>query len=60
MFHVIVTRKFERFQYFKFETSFLKNGNLFQKIGVIIFLVESTKIENPPFPYIFSVTTLFF
>ena len=41
---------FERFQYFNFETNFLENENLFQKTG-IPFLVETTKIENPSFPF---------
>ena len=41
---------FERFQYFNFETDFLENKKLFQKTGVL-FLVESTKIENALFPY---------
>ena len=44
-----ITGNFERFQYFNFETDFLENENLFQKTGVI-FLVESTKIENASFP----------
>ena len=35
---------------FNFETNFLKNTNLFQKTGVL-FLIESTKIENAKFPY---------
>ena len=30
-------QKFERFQYFNFETNFLKNENLFQKTGVLFF-----------------------
>ena len=36
-FHVTISGNFERFQYFKFETDFLENENLFQKIGVLIF-----------------------
>ena len=35
---------------FNFETNFLKNTNLFQKTGVL-FLIESTKIENAKFSY---------
>ena len=35
---------FERFQYFNFETNFLRNENLFQKLEYC-FLVESTKNE---------------
>ena len=45
-----ITGKFERFQYFNFETNFLKNKNLFQKTGVPV-LVENTKIENTTFQY---------
>ena len=30
-FYVGITRNFERFQYFNFETNFLKNENIFQK-----------------------------
>ena len=37
--------KFQSFQYFNFETSFLENENLFQKTGVP-FLVEATKIDK--------------
>ena len=45
-----LTENFERFQYF--ETSFLKNENLFQKTRVELhFSVESTKIENALFLY---------
>ena len=40
----------DNFQYFNFETDFLKNKNLFQKIDYC-FLVESTKIENVSFTY---------
>ena len=49
-FYVTITRNFERFQYFNFETSFLKNENLFQKLEYR-FLIESTKIGNSTFPY---------
>ena len=45
-----ITRNFQLFQYFNFETDFLENENFFQKPGVP-FLVESTKIENASFPY---------
>ena len=45
-----ITGNFERFLYFNFETSFLKNTNPFQKLEYR-FLVESTKIENTIFPY---------
>ena len=37
MFFMWVTRNIERFQYFNFETSFLKNEKLFQNTGVPIF-----------------------
>ena len=50
MFYVTITGNFEHFQYFKFETDFLENENLFQKTGVP-FLVDCTKIENALFPY---------
>ena len=45
-----VSGKFECFQYFTFETSFLDNETFFQKTGVR-FLVESTKIKNALFTY---------
>ena len=45
-----VTRNFECFQDFNFETNFLKNKRLFQQKTGAPFLVESTKIENPTFP----------
>ena len=32
--YVAVIGKFERFQYFNFETNFLENKNLFQKTAV--------------------------
>ena len=42
--------KFWTFQYFNFETNFLKNKNLFWKTG-LPFLVESTDFESVTFPY---------
>ena len=45
-----ISGNFERYQYFNFETNFFKNENFFQKTGVL-FLVESTRIENATFPY---------
>ena len=45
-----ISESFKRFQYFNFETDFLENENLFQKTGVL-FLVETTKIENTSFPF---------
>ena len=42
-----ISGNFERFQYFKFETSFLENEN-YQKMEYR-FLVESTKTENALF-----------
>ena len=45
-----ISRNFERFQYFNFETNFLENENLNQKTRVF-FLVEGTKIENASLPY---------
>ena len=45
-----ITGNFGHYQYPNFETSFLKNENLIQKLGYHFF-VESTKIENTTFPY---------
>ena len=46
-----VTGNFEPFQYFNFETNFLKNPKtLFKKLEYR-FLVESTKIEDASFPH---------
>ena len=45
-----ISENLKRFQYLNFEIDFLENENLFQKAGVI-FLVESTKIENASFPH---------
>ena len=42
-----MTQNFEPFQYFNFETNFLKKSNPFQKTGE----VESTKIDNTAFQY---------
>ena len=49
-FYMRITGNFEQFTYFNFETNFLKNVNLFQKMEYS-FLIESTKIENVTFPY---------
>ena len=49
-FYLTGSESFKRFQYFNFETNFVKNENLFQKTGVP-FLVEATKIEITPFPF---------
>ena len=46
-FYVTLTQNFEPFQYFNFETNFLKKSNPFQKTGE----VESTKIDNTAFQY---------
>ena len=35
MFYVTITRNFEPFLYFNFETNFLTNGNTFQKTGAV-------------------------
>ena len=49
-----ISESVKSFQYFNFETDFLKNENLFQKTGVP-FLVETTKIENTlPFKTVLS------
>ena len=34
-FYVTLSESFKRFQYFKFETNFLENENLFQKTGIL-------------------------
>ena len=44
-----ISRNFERFQYYNFETDFLENENL--KKLVYRLLVENTKIENASLPY---------
>ena len=49
-FYVAISGNFERFQYYNFETDFLENKNLFQKLEYF-FLIESTKIESALFPY---------
>ena len=49
------TESFERFQYFNFETNFLKNEILFQKTRVR-FLVGITRIENATFPFITALS----
>ena len=48
--HVTITGSFELFQYFNFESNFLKNENFLQKTGTLL-LVESTKNDNVTFPY---------
>ena len=42
-----ISRNFERFQYFSFETKFLKNANPFPEY---YFLVESITIGNATIP----------
>ena len=49
-FYEIISRNFERFQYFNFKTDFLENENLFKKLEYR-FSVESTKIEIASFLY---------
>ena len=44
------TGNFDRFQYFNFETNFLKNENFFKKLEYHI-LVQTTRIENATFLY---------
>ena len=48
---VTINGNCEPFQYFNFETNFLKNANPFQKKQECLFLAESNKIENAAFPY---------
>ena len=45
-----ISKNFEHFQYFNFETDFLENENFFQKLEYC-FLVERIKIEKASFPY---------
>ena len=49
VFCVTITGDFERVQCFNYETSFLRNENIFPKTGVP-FLVKSIKIESTTFP----------
>ena len=49
-FNVAITNNFEHFQCFNFETNFLKNENILQKLEYG-FSVERTRIENETFPY---------
>ena len=45
-----ISKNFEHFQYFNFETDFLEKERFFQKLDYH-FLVERIKIENASFPY---------
>ena len=45
--YMIITENFERFCYFNFETSFLKNENIFRKTWVPF----SMAMKNATFPY---------
>ena len=49
-FYVTISKNFEHFQCFKFETDFLENKNFLKKLGYR-FLVERTKIDKASFPY---------
>ena len=49
-FHVTVIENFERFQYFTLKQIFWKRKFFLKKLEYCLF-VESTKIENPSFPY---------
>ena len=46
-----ITGGFECFQYFNFETNFLKTENLFPKKLENRFVVENTKIESVTYSY---------
>ena len=46
-----ITGNFECFQYFNFDTNFLKNENLFFKKLENSFVVNSTTIESVTHPY---------
>ena len=48
-FYMTITADFERFQYFEFETSFLKNENTLKRLKYP-FSVEITTIQNATFP----------
>ena len=50
IFMVKITEDFEHFQCFIFETSFMKNENVFEKLDYH-FLDESTTRERELFPY---------
>ena len=50
MFLCGISESFKYFQYLNFETKFLENENLFQKMEYC-FLVETTKIESTSFPF---------
>ena len=45
-----ISEDFERYQYFNFETNFLENKNLFQKLDYRL-LVKNINIENASFLY---------
>ena len=47
--YLTITRDFDCFQYFNFETEFSENKHLFSKNYP--FLAENTKIQNATFPY---------
>ena len=49
-FYLTISESFERFQYLKFETSFLESEKFFKKLEYSFF-VENTCIENILFPY---------
>ena len=51
IFYVTIAGNFECFQYFNFETNFLKNENLFLKKLENRFVVESTTTESLTQPY---------
>ena len=47
--HVFISESFKRFQYFNFETNFLENKNLFEKLNYR-FLAEATKPRSHIIP----------
>ena len=51
IFCVTITGNFECFQYFNFDTNFLKNENLFFKKLENSFVDNSTTIESVTYPY---------
>ena len=46
-----ISGNFDCFQFFNFDTNFLKNENLFFKKLENSFIVESTMIERVTYPY---------
>ena len=56
-FYVAITRDFERFQYFNFETNFLKNENLCRQMRKI---AENAEQNNSEYGHFSRSATLFY